>query len=67
MNSIFFGFWSLVRAYPVRAQAVIVSGVAVGTAFGLGWNGAQVGAVTAFTAAVLAFFTEKAVSPTGTE
>ena len=55
--------WRLIRKYPVRAQAVVVAGIAVGTAFGLGWNGVQVGAVSALSAAVLAFATEQAVSP----
>lgn len=57
------GFFALVRKYPVRFQAILVTGIALGTAFGLSWNGAQVGAVTAFTAAVLAFLTEQAVTP----
>jgi hypothetical protein len=57
------GFWALVRAYPVRAQAIIVAGLAVGTSFGLNWTGIQVGAVVGLTAAILAFFTEKAVTP----
>jgi len=55
--------WSLVKKWPVRAQALIVASIALGTAFGLGWNGAQVGAVAAFTAALLAFLTEQAVTP----
>jgi hypothetical protein len=54
---------ALIRAYPVRAQAIIVAGLAVGTAFGLSWNGVQVGSVVALTAAVLGFLTEKAVTP----
>ncbi len=57
--------WALVRKYPVRAQAVVVASIACGTAFGLGWSGVQVGAVTGLSAAVLAFVTEQAVSPTG--
>ncbi len=57
------GFWSLVKRYPVRFQAIIVAGLALLTAFGLTWSAAQVGAVVAFTAAVLAFFTEQAVTP----
>lgn len=57
------GLASLVKRWPVRAQALIVASIAVGTAFGLGWNGAQVGAVSAFTAALLAFLTEQAVTP----
>jgi hypothetical protein len=56
------GFWKLVKKYPVRAQGVIVAGVAAASAFGLGWNGAQVGAVTGLTAAILSFATESAVT-----
>lgn len=56
------GLWSLVKKWPVRAQALIVAAIAVGSAFGLGWDGGQVGAVSAFTAALLAFVTEQAVT-----
>jgi hypothetical protein len=55
--------WALVKRQPVRAQAVVVAAVALFTAFGLGWTGLQVGAVTAFSAAILSFFTETAVTP----
>ena len=58
------GVWSLIKRWPVRAQAVIVASIAMGSAFGLGWDGAQVGAVSAFSAALLAFITEQAVTPT---
>jgi hypothetical protein len=54
--------WALIKKWPVRAQALIVAGIAMGTAFGLGWNGIQVGAVSGFTAAALAFATESAVT-----
>lgn len=56
------GLWMLVKRWPVRAQALIVATIAMGTAFGLGWSGLQVGAVSAFTAALLAFVTEQAVT-----
>lgn len=61
------GFWSLVRKYPVRAQAIIVASLGVGTAFGLGWDGQQVGAVCALSAALLGFLTEQVVTPTGVD
>jgi hypothetical protein len=61
--SIIRSFWGIVLRNPVRAQALIVAGIATGTAFGLGWTGLQVGAVTALSAAVLAFFTEQTVTP----
>ena len=57
------GLWALIKKWPVRAQALIVAAIALGTAFGLSWNGVQVGAVSAFTAALLAFITEQAVTP----
>jgi hypothetical protein len=57
------GVWSLIKKWPVRAQALIVAGIALGSAFGLGWDGAQVGAVSGFSAALLAFLTEQAVTP----
>lgn len=57
------GLATLIKRWPVRAQALIVATIAMGTAFGLGWNGVQVGAVSAFTAALLAFLTEQAVTP----
>lgn len=56
--------WQRVLEEPVYTQALVVAGIAMGTAFGLSWNGAQVGAVTAFSAAFLAFLTRKAVTPT---
>lgn len=57
------GFGILVKKWPVRFQALIVAGIALGSAFGLSWDGAQVGAVSAFSAALLAFLTEQAVTP----
>jgi len=63
IGNAFRGFGILIKRWPVRFQAVIVASIALGSAFGLSWDGAQVGAVSAFTAAVLAFFTEQAVTP----
>lgn len=62
MKRVLRALWALIKKWPVRAQALIVASIAVGTAFGLGWNGVQVGAVAAFTAAFLAFVTEQAVT-----
>ena len=59
----FRAFGKLVKKWPVRFQALLVAGIALGSAFGLSWDGAQVGAVSAFTAAALAFLTEQAVTP----
>ena len=57
------GVWTLILSEPVYTQALVVAAIALGTSFGLGWTGAQVGAVSAFSAAVLAFLTHKAVTP----
>lgn len=53
----------LIREYPVRAQALVQAGIGTATAFGLGWTAQQVGAVMVLSAATLAFFTERAVTP----
>lgn len=55
--------WQRILEEPVFTQALVVAVIAMGTAFGLGWTGAQVGAVTAFSAALLGFLTRKAVTP----
>ena len=57
------GVGILIKKWPVRFQALVVAGIALGSAFGLSWDGAQVGAVSAFSAALLAFLTEQAVTP----
>ena len=54
---------ALILREPVYTQALVVAGIAMGTAFGLQWNGAQVGAVSAFSAAFLAFLTRQVVTP----
>ena len=55
--------WSLILSEPVYTQALVVAGIALGTSFGLGWTGGQVGAVSAFSAALLSLLTRKAVTP----
>ena len=47
IKSLFRGLWSLIKKWPVRFQALIVALIALGSAFGLAWNGVQVAAVTA--------------------
>lgn len=49
--------------FPARTQAVVVAAVALITAFGVQWSAEQVGAVTTFSAALIALFLEG----TGTE
>ena len=56
-------FWRLIKRNPVRVQFLVVASVGLGTAFGLGWTGLQVGALTTFSAAILSFLTEQAVTP----
>jgi hypothetical protein len=64
IQAFFRGIWTLILSEPVYAQALVVAGIALGSAFGLGWTGAQVGAVSAFSAALLSFMTRQAVTPT---
>ena len=59
------GLTDRISQEPVLTQGVVVAGVALGTAFGLGWDGVQVGAVTAFSAAFLSLVARQKVSPTG--
>lgn len=63
IRSVLAGLWGIVLRNPVRAQALVVATIALATAFGLGWTAEQVGSVLALTAAILAFFTEQAVTP----
>lgn len=63
IGDLFSGVWTLIRKHPVRAQALVQAGIGTATAFGLGWTAQQVGAVMVLSAAVLAFFTEQAVTP----
>ena len=56
------GIWRLIKTWPVRAQGVIVAGIAVGTSFGLGLTVEQVGAIIGFTSILLMFVTESAVT-----
>ena len=55
--------WGRILEEPVYTQGLVVAGIAAGTAFGLGWNGAQVGAVSALSAAFLSWLTRRAVTP----
>ena len=64
LKDIIAGLWQLILSEPVYAQALVVAGIALGSSFGLGWSGAQVGAVSAFSAALLSFLTRRIVTPT---
>ena len=50
---------------PVMVMALIQSGVALGISFGVGLTAEQVGAIMAFSAAVVGFITRTQVSPGG--
>lgn len=55
--------WALILREPVYTQGFVVAAIAAGTSFGLGWNGAQVGAVCGLSAAILSLLTRQAVTP----
>lgn len=63
IGDLFRAIWQRILEEPVYTQGVVVAAIALGTAFGLNWNGAQVGAVSAFSAAVLSLLTRRAVTP----
>lgn len=51
------------RAEPVLVLALVQSAIAMFVAFGLNWTGEQVGAVVAFSAAVLGVVARQRVQP----
>ena len=55
---------NVVKQEPVMFQAVIQAALALALSFGLKLSPGQVGAVLAFTAAVLSFWTRTQVTPT---
>ncbi len=54
---------SYIKQYPVRFYGLIVSLIALASAFGVNLSADQTGALTAAAAATLAFVTEKFTSP----
>jgi hypothetical protein len=56
-------FLARIRREPVAFQAVVQMALAFGCAFGLKLTAEQTAASLALSAAVLAFFTRRAVSP----
>ncbi len=54
----------LIKTEPVAFQAIVQAGLGLFLSFGVGLTVEQMGAILAFTATVLAFFTRKAVTPT---
>jgi hypothetical protein len=59
--------WELIKREPVAFQGLIQAVTALGTSFGLGLNGTQVGAILAVTAALLSFLTRQRVSPVASQ
>src|SRR5262249_48266167 len=57
------GLWKLVRQQPVYCQGVIQAIIALAVSFGANLSSGQVGALTAATAAILAFVTQTQVTP----
>ena len=55
--------WKLVRQQPVYCQGVIQAVIALAISFGATLSSGQVGALTAVTAAILAFLTQTQVTP----
>jgi len=62
IGDVFGWIWHRVLEEPVYTQGLVVAGIALATAYGLGWNGAQVGAASAFSAAFLSWLSRKAVT-----
>jgi nitrate/nitrite transporter NarK len=57
------GLVDRVNGEPVAVLAVVQMAVALGVSFGLGLTSDQVGAITAFTAAVLGLIARQKVTP----
>jgi hypothetical protein len=54
----------MIKEEPVAFQAVLQALIVMAISFGLDLDVKQVGAILAVTAAILAFFTRQAVTPT---
>lgn len=50
--------WKRISSRPTRLQALVVSGVALVTSFGIDWTAEQVSVVTAFSAAAISLLLE---------
>lgn len=62
IGDVFGWIWQRILEEPVYTQGLVVAGIALATSYGLGWNGAQVGAASAFSAAFLSWLARKAVT-----
>jgi hypothetical protein len=63
MNDVLTGIWSRISGEPVMTLAIIQAALALAVSFGLGWTGEQVGAVVAFSSALLGWIARSKVSP----
>lgn len=63
INAVLSWIWANIEAEPVAAQNVVHAILVASCAFGLGWSGPQVAAVSLVTAAVLGFLTRRSVTP----
>jgi hypothetical protein len=60
---VFMWLWDYVKQEPVAAQGVVQAVLALGTSFGFGLTGEQVGGLLAVTAAILTLVTRQTVTP----
>lgn len=63
MSTIANAIWSRITGEPVMTLAIIQMALALAVSFGLQWTGEQVGAVVAFSAAVLGWVARSKVTP----
>lgn len=63
MGALWNGIWDRLMAEPVMVLAVVQMGLALVVAFGLQLSGEQVGAIVAFSAAVLGLVARQKVTP----
>lgn len=63
LQDIWAGIWDRITGEPVMTLAIIQMALALAVSFGLQWTGEQVGAVVAFSAAVLGWIARSQVSP----
>jgi len=63
MTTLWNGIWSRITQEPVMTLAIIQMALALFVSFGLQLSGEQVGALVAFSAAILAWIARSKVSP----
>lgn len=63
LQDIWAGIWARITGEPVMTLAIIQMALALAVSFGLQWTGEQVGAVVAFSAAILGWIARSQVTP----